>query len=112
MGAADSTLAPYAGTWSTLVDDTPMGTIQGMLTVERDGTGVLSIAAMNVWDAAVTGLSGATGALVGASTFTYSVSGQTHTTTITLAPSADDTLSGTIDDSGVPYGMTARRADP
>ena len=110
--AADSTLAPYVGTWDTTTLGTPIGTLAGTLTVAPDGSGVLSFPAMEVQDAIVAGLSGATGALLGTSMFGSPVSGMMHATVITLAPAPFGTLRGTISDSGQSFPMSARRAAP
>ena len=109
---ADTTLAPYLGAWQISVASTPMGDVGGALTVTEDGTGFLSLTEMKVLWAPVTNVHLVGRAFVGSTSFFSSVSGLTHTGTITLAPTGGGTLSGTIADGSESYTMTAWRAAP
>ena len=107
----DAALAAYGGAWQIAIPGTPSGVVTGTLIVAADGTGTLSLLEMQVQDSPLTGVHVEGDTLIAETSFFSPVSGQTHTGTITLAPTSDG-LAGTIGDRGIGFEMTARRAGP
>lgn len=109
--AQDAALAAYVGAWHVAIPGTPSGTVTGTLTVAADGTGTLTLTEMQVQDSPLTGVHVQGDRLVAETSFFSPVSGQTHTGTISLAPT-NDGLAGTIGADGSGFEVTARRAGP
>ena len=109
-GAPDTTLAAFAGTWDLVLSDSLNGDIPGTLVVAEDGAAALTVAALGVDAAPVTGQPTADGGF--AAEVIVPGADREVRSLFTLAPDErGDGLVGTLTtETGAQLGLTARRA--